>query len=301
MARGARWTTFAAAILGTLVLIMNSVTSAATVRAQTVEGTVRITPAISNVTMEQGPVTVFVVLEDLEHIGAISYDNDRDTVPDGEVESLGMAGFQFTISYDANVLVPLAVDRGPGLERTGRSFTCLPPAREPASITFGCVSLGSDPVGPQGTLTLGSATFRPVGPGSSPLLLEADLAGPLGEEVSVGATGGVLRVTGNVTAGGVVTPPFEVAGRPTEGAVRETSTQPVTTPTAARETPSVDRGGADSSNAGGLPVRKRDLGSPSPSGGSSNWSALRWLAVALASLTAAGALGLGALLWRRHE
>ncbi len=295
MARGARRTGLASVLLATPVLaLMASALLAPGTRAQVLEGTVRITPGISNVTMEEGAVTVFVVLEGLDHQGVISYDNDRDTVPDSEVPSLGLAGFQFTISYDPAVLAVAGLERGPALERTGRSFTCLPPLREPGSITFGCVSLGSDPPGPQGTLTLGSATFRPVGPGSSPLLLAADLAGPLGEKMAVGARGAVLRVTGTAGAAGrAATAPPTAAGRPTETAVQATSTQPRTAATAGAETRTPD--GRQAS-----PLQGRDLGTPSTGGGGSGWSTLRWLAVTLGSLASAGALGLGALLWRRR-
>lgn len=321
------------ALVALSVLVMGAMVSAPQANAQTPEGTVKIIPPISSVAAERGPFTVFIVLEDLGHYGALLYDDNRDTVPDREVESIGLAAFEFTVAYDQAVLAVAGVERGPALERSGRSFQCLPPADEPGSFSFGCVSTGSEPPGLHGTLTLASLSFRPLGPGSGPLLLEAGLAGPLGDEVPVAVSGGVVRVTGSPVAtatralpsGNVATPspqpdarpldtPSSVFGAteaPTEPAAPEHGQTPEV-PTApavvgdgqtpeALTTPAATDGG----NPKELTVREGDLeaeNSRSAAAGGRLLSGVAlWSVTALGSVTAAGALGLAAVLWRRRR
>jgi hypothetical protein len=170
--------------------------------AQASEGTVRLIPAMTHVEAKTGPFTVFVAVEDLSHFGRLAYDDNRDTVADRFVESVGLAAFEFEIQYDQSLLEFQRFAAGPELGRTGRDFYCLPAAQELNKVKVACVSPGPEPPGPQGTLTLGSATFRPLQAGTSALLLDAGLTGPLGSDpVPVEVYGGVVRVTGSAGAG----------------------------------------------------------------------------------------------------
>jgi hypothetical protein len=205
------------------VLVMATMASSGQVSGQTLEGTVRIMPPISSAPLQEGPFEVYVVLENLRHYGTVSYDDNRDTVPDRSVESTGMAAFEFTLEFDQTVVAVEAVERGPDLERTGRSFQCLPPKEEPGKFSFGCLSVGSEPPGPQDSLTLATVTLRPLGRGSSPLLLEAGLAGPLGDDVPVQAFGAVVRATGSLSPAGTAAPTPTLATTP--------SAQPSVSPT----------------------------------------------------------------------
>jgi hypothetical protein len=279
---------------------------------------VHIVPGISSVAADQGPFTVFIELEDLSHHGTLAYDDDRDTVADRQVESTGLAAFEFTLAYDPAVLALARVAEGPGLGRTGRTFQCLPPADEPGSIAFGCLSFGSEPPGTQGTLTLASVTLRPVGPGTSPLLLEAVLAGPLGsDDVPVTVKGGLVRVTGRPAATTVPTSADGEATAPTS----DSGASPVGTPasavsdgtatvlalladgrTPAGSTPAPADGeeNPEELTAGGQDFEAEN-GSFARSGGSSLGRTLLWSTGVAGGVVAAGAIGLAVVFWRRRR
>jgi hypothetical protein len=154
---------------------------------------VRVSPPISSVPPQEGLFDVYVVLEDLQHHGVITYEN-----PARQEDSDGMAAFEFTFRFDPAVLTVESVERGPDLDRTGRVFQCLPPqSDEPGKFRYGCVSTGqSDVDGVQGTLTLATVTLRAISRGSSPLLVEAGLAGPLGDAIPIETAGAVVRALG---------------------------------------------------------------------------------------------------------
>ena len=268
-------------------------------RAQTEEGTVRLTPTISSIPADSGPFTVFVVLENLRHFGALSYDDNRDTVPDRQVASDGLGAFQLTIEYDRGLLELVNVQQGPDLGRTGRAFQCLPATQELSSVTFGCVSPGPEPAGPQGTLTLGLVTFQPVGSGSSPLVVRTDLTGPLGDPASVAVRGGVVQIVGRPAPKGTAqlgsgTPTGVGAGatpaqRASVTVTPRTTTLPTSstlrTPTAL--TPGNGAGGGDPSVGG--------------SGGDARGGpGLVWLGVTVGGMTA-GILALAAVFWQRQR
>lgn len=295
--------TLAAAAL--LLLMMNRLPPQGLAQSN-VEGTVWLTPPISMVDAESGPFTVFVVLEDLQHLGALSYDDNRDTVPDREVGSAGLGAFEVTIQYDPAVLTFTGVHEGPDLNRSGRSFDCLPPALELDSVSFGCVSPGPEPPGPQGTLTLAMVTFEPVGPGSSPLVLEADLAGPLGSDtVPIDIRGGIVRVAARPGTKGTAPAAGATAGEPpsvtTPGQNGHTPAQTATTEAGAQSrTPAAsgtgERGGPELATGG-----QEGGGGSSAAGDSSSAGSRVWLAVALGGAGVAASLTLAALFWRRSH
>ena len=265
-----------------------------------IEGTVWLTPPISMVPAETGPFTVFVVLEDLQHFGVLSYDDDRDTVPDRQVESVGLGAFEVTIQYDDTVLAFTAAGEGPDLGRSGRSFQCLPPALELDSVSFGCVSPGPEPSGPQGTMTLAALTFQPIGTGTSPLVLEAAVTGPLGADtVPIETRGGIVRVAGRPAPIATARP-----GDATPSASGTTTASNVgITPalTALGETPGRPGSGTDPDD---LITGGQDGGNgrgPSASNDGSSGRTAVWLGVALGGATAATFLTLVAVFWRRSR
>jgi len=83
-------------------MLMYALLSASAAHSQTppVEGAIRLTPALSNVAGSGGPFTVYIVAENVQHAGAITYDDNRDGTPDRSEPSTGMAAFQVTIEYD---------------------------------------------------------------------------------------------------------------------------------------------------------------------------------------------------------
>ncbi len=277
-------------LLASLMLIAMTIAVKST-SAQSADGTVRLLPAISSVDADSGAFGVFIVLEDLDHHGAIFYDDNRDTVPDREVESIGMAAFEFIIEFDETVVAVDHLEPGPGLAASSRPFQCLPPRVEPGSVRFGCLSSSDSIPGLQGELTLASVTFTPLGAGSSPLLLTSQLSGPLGDPVPLDVVGGLVRVTGNAPPTATSSP--QVA-TDTPGTNATTTIEPATvqSPTAgaspAPTTPAAD----------GTPTATdtavSEIGTPTPSisapddDGNANGAVTLWILVGLGGLTAAG-------------
>jgi len=291
-----------------LVMLMTNAARQQTRAQDAVEGTVWLSPAISMVPADGGAFTVFAILQDLRHFGALSYDDNRDTVPDRQVPSTGLGAFEVTIRYDEQVLRFVAAEEGPDLGSSGRSFYCLPPALDVGRVSFGCVSPGPQPSGPQGTMTLAAITFEPIGAGASPLVLEADLSGPLGADtVPVEVRGGVARVSGQPAPKETVqaaraTP---TAGSATSAAATANATG--TAPTVpATPGASPQPGGTDTSGG-----HSEDLvtgeggpgspdGSPASGGGSAGGTTL-WFAVGVGGACAAALLTLMAVFeWRRR-
>ena len=306
MAEGTLQTSFACFRQVVPILLMTiMIFHPAQTQAQTTEGTVRIVPAIASVDLEHGAFTVAVVLEDLEHIGAVLYDDDRDTVPDREVASIGMGAFEFTIEYDPAILAVVGAQEGTELEQTGRDFQCLPPLEDIGSFTFGCISSGQGLDGPQGTMTLADVTFQPIGIGSTFLLLAAQLAGPLGsDDVPLELRPGAVRVTGRPTATATSAAPPRPPNTAMPGP--EPTGTPVSTPTATSTLPGltatpertistvVALTTAPANGSGDGPGRSDTSG---PSAG----SVAIWSLTALAGVVVASTLGITAARWRRRR
>lgn len=283
---------------GFVLLVITMMSSYQQVSAQAPEGSVRIVPDFSSVLVEEGQFSVFIVLEDLRHDVVIQ-----------EAPSTGLGAFEFTIQFDPAVLEIVDVERGPALEDTGRTFDCLQRSDESGSFSFGCVSFGIAPPGPQGTMTLATVTFLPVGPGSTFLVLEAGVAGPLGEDVPVEVTGGAALVRGEPVA--TATPPSPVATA-TPRPVATSTPHPVATatptsggatatpgPTAAMETPTEPA-------SGGQPTATPSVQDPEARNGNSGGgrflgSAVFWSLAAAGSVALAGALGFSAVRWQQRR
>ena len=274
-------TLFAATLMDSLLLA-----SVAHSQAPPAEGTVRLSPALSNVPGSGGPFTVYIVAENVQHFGTITYDDDRDGTPDRSEQSTGMAAFQVTMEYDPAILEVGGVEPGPDLGRTGRAFQCLPPNRQAGSLTYGCISTGSSTQGAQGTMTLASVQLVPRGPGLSLLSLDAVMAGPLGDGVSVAISGGAARVAGTVQQA-------TATGDAPTGSSNATA-QPVQTGTGT--TAQTPPAGTASPPATSRPAAT-PTGGPDDEGERWFGGAAFWLAV-LGGGAGAGVLGLAALLWR---
>jgi hypothetical protein len=259
-----------------------------------------------------GPFTVYVVLDGLQDPGLPGD-------PSGEEEPAGIAAFEFAITFDEAVVAVEQAEAGPSLERTGRSFQCLPPLRdEPGTFLFGCVSPGAAAPGVQGSLTLASVTLRPVSAGSSTLLLESSLARPLGSEIPVDVIGGVVRVTGAPAPAPTTAPPSTVTRatvQPTVGGGGVPTPAPGGTvgpalastalPSDGGETaaPSATLAPGGTRNPTDLVVNPGDFETPngrSIADEGSSRSAVLWVAVGLGGLIALAAVGLVAALLRRR-
>ena len=277
------------------------------------EGNVRLSPAMSTVAAGDGPFTVYVVLEALQHAGNVTYDDNRDGIPDRSVPSAGLGAFQFTIEYDPAIVEFQSVERGPNLGLTGRSFQCLPAIRDIGTVTFGCLSPGTTPAGAQGTLTLASVQFSPRSNGLSPLVLAAEIAGPLGDSADVDVGGGAARVYGGSPPGGSTRLPTSATNTP--GAPATDGTPLATITTTSVEQATATAVAQKTIAAGGTPGQtptvfvKGQPGTPDPEntlgskgdGGSGNHLWL-WSLVFAAAL-GCGVIGLTAMLWRHrgHE
>jgi len=272
---------------------------------------------MSSVAANGGPFTVYVVLEDLQHNGTVDYDDNRDGVPDRSVESGGLAAFQFTIEYDASIVEFQLAERGPNLGTTGRSFQCLPPRLDPGAVTYGCLSLGSEPAGQQGTMTLASVQFSPLSNGLSPLVLEGEIAGPLGDSANVEVSGGAIRVTGGSTSVNPTRTSNVATSTPGEPVSVST---PIATSAPGSTAISQEQATATAAAAGTLEPGNTPFGGTgtalvrnddpqTPGSGETNTSntedgssSYLWLwTLGIAAALACGAIGLSAMFWRRRS
>jgi hypothetical protein len=97
-----------------------------------------------------------------------------------------LGAYEFTLSYDPDVLAaPLVIDQG-FLDTTGQTVLCLPPIVEPGQVRFGCVTLGpSDGASGSGTLATVTLVTSCEGDGSDVTLESALLASPFGSQIGV--------------------------------------------------------------------------------------------------------------------
>jgi hypothetical protein len=120
-----------------------------------------------------------------------------------------VAAYDFTVQFDANVLVLSGISNGAFLGSTGRGVFCPTPTVSDRQVRFGCVSSGSA-LGASGTGLLAEIVFQAAAQGTSSLDFAAyALADPFGNTISVEAEGGSV----SVSATGSVSPLSNVAPR----------------------------------------------------------------------------------------
>jgi hypothetical protein len=246
--------------------------------------------------------------------------NDAD--PSSASDGLGL--FQFALHFNPDIIAVSRMQSGPFLGSTGRGVSCLSQVRpEDRSIyDFACVSTSPPANGPQGSGSLARLTLVPVGTGSSDLVLDGEMGGPLGstgDDIAFTAIGASVTVAGSSgtppglptttpiggsqpgngstgpgagggglgTGNGSATPGVNGAGLGTGNGSA--------TPGAGGATPT----GSSAANAGGAGTL---VEGPSSSGGGTHTDgSMPWKLALASSLAAVGVLAvLGGVLYRRQ-
>lgn len=198
------------AVLPLLVSALALLSAAAGPAGAGVEPHIRLSPAMTSVDYDGGLVSIFVPVTDLDHHGQISYDDDRDTVPDRESPSNGLGAFELLLTFDPDVVRVESGDPGPFIENSGRHAQCFDREPERGQYALACVTTG-DEDGAQGSGTLATIILRPLANGTSFLRLDAQLSGPLGDSIPVRVDGGIIEVRGGPDA-----PPDDGDGGPVD-------------------------------------------------------------------------------------
>jgi hypothetical protein len=84
----------------------------------------------------------------------------------------GLGAFQFTLTYDDDILEFVSVQEGDFLGSSGRTVNCLPPSQQATTAKFACVTLGAQPPGADGSGVLATVTLDARRQGPTPLELE---------------------------------------------------------------------------------------------------------------------------------
>ena len=281
------------------------------VSAQEPEGSVSMVPSFSNVLVEEERFSIFIVMEGLDHHGVVS-----------GVSSTGLGAFEFTLQFDPAVLEVAEVELGPTLEETGRSYQCLQRGDEDGIYSFGCASQGSSPPGPQGDMTLAIVTFLPIDPGSTLLFMNAEIAGPMGDDVLVEVDGvGAVSVRGGSVA--TATPPTGATATATQRPAATVTQRPAATVTqrpagtvataTAMPSPTLDGPTVTLETEGTVfaeptetdsvtPAEPTVVGEDTPGDvGSSAGTVMLWSLAAVGGFAATAMLGLAGVRWQRQR
>jgi hypothetical protein len=109
-----------------------------------------------------------------------------------------LAGFQFVLSYDSNLLAAQDVTKTEFLTMSGRQLACQDPVIETGAVRYTCVTLGLLPPGVDGDGTLAVVTFKTSNSGTSPLALsKVILVHPDGTELPSTSVDGTLTIGGS--------------------------------------------------------------------------------------------------------
>jgi hypothetical protein len=109
-----------------------------------------------------------------------------------------LAGFQFVMSFDDDVLSFKEVENGLFLTSTGRDLQCGELTVQSGAIRYTCVTLRLEPEGPDGSGSLVTLHFDPVGSGTSQLALSnAKLVTPAAEEMELSTQDAEVKVKGD--------------------------------------------------------------------------------------------------------
>jgi hypothetical protein len=119
-------------------------------------------------------------------------------VPVNVKDAANLAGFQFVLSVDPNLLQPVSVDKTDFLTKSGRELVCQDPTIDASAVRFTCVTLRLDPAGVDGAGTIALVTLKPKQDGTSPLKLShVKLVHPDASELPSQTVDGKLTVGGS--------------------------------------------------------------------------------------------------------
>jgi hypothetical protein len=284
---------------------------------------VRLVPGATVVRAADGPFEVTVTVDGVDH-------HFSDGGPSSDSEGLGV--FQFALHFNPDIIAVSRVQSGPFLGSTGRGVSCLSQLRpEDRSIfDFACLSTSPPANGPQGSGSLARLTLVPVGTGSSDLVLDGEMGGPLGstgDDIAFTVIGASVTVTGSSgsplgvtptpidgsqpgadgggisTRNGTATPGADGAGISTRSGTATPGADGAGISTrSGTATPGADGAtprGSSPANAGGAGTL---VEGPSSSGGGTHTDqSMPWKLALASSLAAVGVLAvLGGVLYRRQ-
>ncbi len=116
--------------------------------------------------------------------GSVSASADQVDIRIDVENARNLAGFQFILNVDSQLLRPVSASKTTFLTQSGREILCQDPTLEPAAIRYTCVTLRDSPPGVNGSGTLAIVTLKPLAHGTSPLALSrVKLAHPDGTEL----------------------------------------------------------------------------------------------------------------------
>ena len=254
---------------------------------------VRLEPEEVSARVEDGPFEVTVRVEGINH----------SFVDRGE-RSEGLGIYQFSLHFDPEIVAVTDMEPGPFLGSTGRATSCFAQIRpeDESVFDFACISGAPPANGPQGSGTLAQLTLVPLTAGTTDLVLEGELGGPLGstgDDIAFKVENGALTVTGS---GPPPQPPATPRPRPGAG------NSPATGGGSDVTSPGGDNvsNGDDVSNVGEPDAADPDSGSaggvPSAGGGwQTRQMSVRALALAVVLAVGGAALILSSRPWTRGE
>ena len=113
-------------------------------------------------------------------------------------DASNLAGFQFVLSYNSELLTAPDVVKTEFLTKSGRQIVCQDPVIQTGAIRYTCVTLDLQPPGVDGHGTLATVTFKTSGKGTSPLALSnVKLVHPDGSVLPSTSVNGTLTISGS--------------------------------------------------------------------------------------------------------
>ena len=147
-------------------------------------------PAVGHAQEDQATVRVVAP-------ASVTTSNDKVDVSIDVENVTDLAGFQFVLAADTDVLRPISAQKTTFLANTGREIVCSSPTIEAGAIRMACVTLRLQPAGVDGAGTIATVSFKPLQNGTSQLALRnVKLLHPDGSELPSTVVNGELKVTG---------------------------------------------------------------------------------------------------------
>jgi hypothetical protein len=104
-----------------------------------------------------------------------------------------LGAYNFTLSWDPNILDITSVSNGTFLGSTGNTVVCDAPQKALGSLTFGCHTSGAG-AGPNGAGVLGTVQFTILSTGTTQMTLSAALASTTGQPLDINTGDGIITV-----------------------------------------------------------------------------------------------------------